>query len=93
MHDNIVSIKKKMKLNVLIWTSYIYGIVDLVILDQNTFQSSTKMRFYNHLTKSYDECKSYLLGKMTKLPFTEYSERATELLDTIHSDICGALIV
>ena len=41
--------------------------------------------------ESYDTCESYLLGKMTKDPFTGHSERANELLDLIHTDVCGPL--
>ena len=38
--------------------------------------------------ESYDACESCLLGKMTKAPFTGRSERATDLLGIIHSDVC-----
>ena len=41
--------------------------------------------------QSYEVCKSCLLGKMTKSPFTGHSERATELLGIIHSDECRLL--
>ena len=41
--------------------------------------------------ESYDTCESCLLGKMTKDPFTRHSERANELLDLIHTDVCGPL--
>lgn len=43
--------------------------------------------------QSYEVCKSCLLGKMTKSPFTGHNERATELLGIIHSDVCGPLTV
>ena len=39
--------------------------------------------------ESYDTCESCLLGKMTKLPFSEKGKHASGLLDLIHSDICG----
>ena len=42
--------------------------------------------------QSFEVCESCLLGKMTKSPFTGQSERATELLGIIHSDVCGPLI-
>lgn len=42
---------------------------------------------------SNDECKPYLLGKVTKSPFTKHSERAIELLDIIHSDVYRPLTV
>ena len=41
--------------------------------------------------ESYDTCESCLLDKMTKDPFTGHSERANELLDLIHTDVCGPL--
>ena len=41
--------------------------------------------------ESYDTCESCLLGKMTKDPFTGHSERANELLDLIHTYVCGPL--
>ena len=39
------------------------------------------------------DCKSCLLGKMTKLPFKGKSERADGLLDLIHTDVCGPMFV
>ncbi|KAI3780382.1 hypothetical protein L2E82_10363 [Cichorium intybus] len=39
--------------------------------------------------KSDDVCESCLLGKMTKAPFTGNFERGKDLLDLIHSDVCG----
>ena len=41
--------------------------------------------------ESYDTCESCLLGKMTKDPFTGHNERANELLDLIHTDVCGPI--
>ena len=41
--------------------------------------------------ESFDTCEFYLLGKMTKTPFTGYSERANDILGLIHSDVCGPL--
>ncbi|VFQ84441.1 unnamed protein product, partial [Cuscuta campestris] len=41
--------------------------------------------------QSYDVCKSCLLGKMTKAPFTGHGERASDLLGLIHSDVCGPI--
>ena len=31
------------------------------------------------------------MGEMTKSPFTGHSERATDLLEIIHSDVCGPM--
>ena len=39
--------------------------------------------------ESFETCESCLLGKMTKAPFAEHSERASDLLGLIHIDVCG----
>ncbi|XP_075494062.1 uncharacterized protein LOC142531724 [Primulina tabacum] len=36
-------------------------------------------------------CESCLEGKMTKRPFSEKGNRAKELLELIHSDVCGPM--
>ena len=36
-------------------------------------------------------CESCLKGKMTKSPFTEHGERATELLGLVHTDVYGPM--
>ncbi|WJX29428.1 hypothetical protein P8452_18069 [Trifolium repens] len=41
--------------------------------------------------ESYDTCRSCLIGKMTKAPFTGKGERANDLLALIHTDVCGPL--
>ena len=41
--------------------------------------------------ESYETCRSCLLGKMTKTPFTGQGERASDLLGLIHTDVCGPL--
>ncbi|KAK9044560.1 hypothetical protein V6N11_058458 [Hibiscus sabdariffa] len=38
-----------------------------------------------------DVCESCLLGKMTKAPFNDKVERASDLLGLIHSDVCGPM--
>jgi len=38
---------------------------------------------------SYDQCESCLLGKMTKAPFTGNCERGKDLLELVHTDVCG----
>ena len=42
---------------------------------------------------SLSTCESCLLGKMTKSPFTEKGEWATELLSFIHTNVCGPITV
>ncbi|KAJ9566249.1 hypothetical protein OSB04_002215 [Centaurea solstitialis] len=39
--------------------------------------------------KPFDNCESCLSGKMTKQPFNNENERATDLLKIIHTDVCG----
>jgi hypothetical protein len=41
--------------------------------------------------ESFDMCESCLLGKMTKAPFTSQSERVSDLLGLIHTDVCGPM--
>ena len=36
-------------------------------------------------------CETYLHGKMTKSPFTSQSERASDLLGLVHTDVCGPM--
>ena len=39
--------------------------------------------------ESLDVCEPCLMGKMTKMPFSGTMERATDLLEIIHTDVCG----
>ena len=41
--------------------------------------------------ESYETCEACLLGKMTKTPFTGFPERALDLLELIHIDVCGPI--
>ena len=43
--------------------------------------------------ESFDTCEACLMGKMTKTPFTGHVERASDLLEIIHSDVCGLMSV
>ena len=43
--------------------------------------------------ESFDAYKLCLLGKMTKTPFFGTMERATDLLEIIHTDVCGPMSV
>ena len=45
------------------------------------------------LLESLDACKPCLMGKMTKTPFSETIERATDLLEIIHTNVCGPMSV
>ena len=41
--------------------------------------------------ESLGTCKLCLMGKMTKTPFSGTMERATDLLEIIHTDVCGSM--
>ena len=43
--------------------------------------------------ESLDACDPCLMGKMTKTPFSGTLERATNLLEIIHTDVCGPMSV
>ncbi|MCH1927790.1 hypothetical protein L6232_23635, partial [Shewanella sp. C31] len=43
--------------------------------------------------ESLDACEPCLMGKMTKTLFPETMERATDLLEIIHTDVCGLMSV
>ena len=43
--------------------------------------------------ESFDACESCLLGKMTKTLFSGTMERATDLLEIIHTDVCGPMSI
>ena len=43
--------------------------------------------------ESLDACEPCLMGKMTKTPFSRTMERATDLLEIIHADVCGPMSV
>ena len=43
--------------------------------------------------EKFETCEPCLLGKMTKTPFSRTMERATNLLEIIHTDVCGPMSV
>ena len=43
--------------------------------------------------ESLDACEPCLMGKMTKTPFSGTMERETDLLEIIHTDVCGPMSV
>ena len=43
--------------------------------------------------ESLDACEPCLIGKMTKSPFSGTMQRATDLLEIIHTDVCGPMSV
>ena len=45
------------------------------------------------LLESLDACEPCLMGKMTNTPFSGTMERATDLLEIIHTDVCNLMSV
>ena len=43
--------------------------------------------------ESFDAYEPCLMGNMTKTPFSRTMERATDLLEIIHTDVCGPMSV
>src|SRR3989337_2591265 len=43
--------------------------------------------------ESFETCEPCLMGKMTETPFSGTMERATDLLELIHTDVCGPMSV
>lgn len=41
--------------------------------------------------KSNDKCRICAIGKQTRLPFSKSGSRASDLLEVVHSDICGPM--
>jgi hypothetical protein len=41
--------------------------------------------------ESFGTCESCLLGKMVKASFTGLSERASDLLGLVHTNVCGSM--
>ena len=45
------------------------------------------------ILESLDTCEPCLMGKMTKTPFSGTMERATDLLEIIHTDVCSPMSI
>src|SRR6266511_2137303 len=43
--------------------------------------------------ESFDTCEPCLMGKMTKTPFSGTMEQANDVLEIIHTDVCGPMSV
>ena len=43
--------------------------------------------------ESFDVCEPYLMGKMTETQFSGTMERASDLLEIMHTDVCGLMSV
>ena len=45
----------------------------------------------NLTIQPYPTCESCIQGKMTKAPFSGVGHRAADLLELVHSDVCGPM--
>jgi hypothetical protein len=43
--------------------------------------------------ESFETCEVCLVGKMVKTPFNGYVKRASDLLEIIHTDVCGPMSI
>ena len=43
--------------------------------------------------ESFDTCEACLMGKMARAPFNGVVERATDLLEITHTDVCGPMSI
>jgi hypothetical protein len=41
----------------------------------------------------FETCEPCLMGKMSRTPFSDSMERATDLLEIVHTDVCGPMSV
>ncbi|KXJ72145.1 hypothetical protein RP20_CCG018741 [Aedes albopictus] len=46
---------------------------------------------FSDVAKKDENCRICALGKLSRLPFSNVGSRATELLELVHSDICGPM--
>ncbi|GKC37563.1 retrotransposon protein, putative, ty1-copia subclass [Tanacetum coccineum] len=88
-NNSIFSINKKRKLD--LNSSYLWH-CRLVHIGKTRMQKLQREGLLESINdESYDKCESCISGKMTKKPFNNNIERATDLLGLIHTDVCGPL--
>ena len=47
--------------------------------------------FYPYNYELYKTCESCLMKKMTKTLFTGHGDRTSDILDLVHTDVCGPM--
>ncbi|GJZ21903.1 putative RNA-directed DNA polymerase [Tanacetum coccineum] len=88
-NNSIFSINKKRKLD--LNSSYLWH-CRLAHIGKTRMQKLQREGLLESINDgSYDKCESCISGKMTKKPFNNNIERATDLLGLIHTDVCGPL--
>ena len=69
-----------------------YGHLGVQGLQKLTRDNLVRGHGYKHSNDTTDFCEACIKGKHKKSPFQVHgSRRATELLDLVHSDVCGKL--
>ena len=58
----------------------------VLVIDDNLYGLMKSLDY-----ESLGTCEPCLMGKMTKTPFSGTMERATDLLEIIHTDVCGPM--
>ncbi|GJX62247.1 retrotransposon protein, putative, ty1-copia subclass [Tanacetum coccineum] len=85
-NNSIFSINKKRKLD--LNSSYLWH-SRLAHIGKTRMQKLQREGLLESINDgSYDKCESCISGKMTKKPFNNNIERATDLLGLIHTDVC-----
>ncbi|GJZ75578.1 retrotransposon protein, putative, ty1-copia subclass [Tanacetum coccineum] len=88
-NNSIFSINKKIKLD--LNSSYLWH-CRLAHIGKTRMQKLHHEGILENINdESDDKCESCISGKMTKKPFNNNIERATDLLGLIHTDVCGPL--
>ncbi|GJZ93743.1 putative RNA-directed DNA polymerase [Tanacetum coccineum] len=88
-NNSIFSINKKRKLD--LDSSYLWH-CRLAHIGKTRMQKLHREGLLENIDEeSFDKCESCIYGKMTKKPFNNNIERATDLLGLIHTDVCGPL--
>jgi len=69
-----------------------YGIADSVISDDNLLRLAKGMTSGIDICKVDNKlCEICIKGKQSRLPFKHTGNRAKEVLELIHSDLCGSI--
>nr|GFB11037.1 hypothetical protein [Tanacetum cinerariifolium] len=88
-NNSIFSINKKRKLD--LDSSYLWH-CRLVHIGKTRMQKLQREGLLESINdESFDKYESCIFGKMTKKPFNNNIERATDLLGLIHTDVCSHL--
>nr|GEV68302.1 hypothetical protein [Tanacetum cinerariifolium] len=88
-NNSIFSINKKRKLDLDYSYLWHYRLAHIGKTRMQKLQCEGLLESIND--ESFDKCESCISGKITKKPFNNNIERATDILGLIHTDVCGLL--